>query len=202
MFLLHKFYVTLVLICLGFLAGCATPNRSEGSAGNYAQRMLEADALVAAGNQEAAVFSYEKIAADNPTQGAPWSKIAQIKFTQGHYSQAIVAAEETLRRDPVSKEAKSVTAVGGLRLAVRSLEDLRNDAALAGDAKVDAVKLALMLRETLGEPVLESKGKPPTRKPPPQRTPRPAVETQIIPAAPASSAKTPSNGANPFGSLQ
>lgn len=207
MFFSQKYCLALVLVGAGFLTGCATANRGSGGAEDYARRMTEAEALLVAGKQDAAVISYEKIAEDNPSQGVPWSKIAQIKFAQGHYSQAIVAAEETLRRDPSSREAKSVTAVGGLRLAVRSLEDLRNDAALAGDAKVDAVKLALMLRETLGEPVLEPKSKAPVRKSPsPQRSPKSATESQATPAANSAPAAAPvpapSRGNNPFGSLQ
>lgn len=203
MFVSKKYYVILMLVGAGFFTGCATSNKEVSSVEEYARRMGEADALALSGKQDAAVISYEKIAEANPAQGAPWSKIAQIKFVQGYYSQAIVAAEETLRRDPSSREAKSVTAVGGLRLAVRSLEDLRNDAALAGDAKVDAVKLALMLRETLGEPVLESKNKPPLRKPIPSRPSKPAVEgsaPKVTPTAPA--APSSSRGNNPFGSLQ
>lgn len=198
MFKLRQLYVAPALVCVGVLAGCATSTQNTVPPEQvYAQRMSEADALVTAGKQDAAVLAYEKIAADNPTQGTPWAKVAQIQFAQGHYSQAIVAAEETLRRDPTSREAKSVTAVGGLRLAVRSLEDLRNDTALAGDAKTDAVKLALMLRETLGEPVLEPK-KAPIRRPAVQRpaaTPKPAA---AAPAAPAA----PKRGGNPFGALQ
>ncbi|MDR2324170.1 MAG: hypothetical protein LBE51_02020 [Acidovorax sp.] len=205
MFVSKKCYVIFMLLSAGFFAGCSTPDKGVSPAEEYTQRMGDADALALSGKQDAAVMAYEKIAESNPAQGAPWSKIAQIKFVQGHYSQAIVAAEETLRRDPSSREAKSVTAVGGLRLAVRSLEDLRNDAALAGDAKVDAVKLALMLRETLGEPVLESKNKPPIRKPIPSRpsTSKSAVEIQapqVAPAAPA--APSANRGSNPFGSLQ
>ena len=203
MFKLRQLYVAPALVCAGVLAGCATSTQNVVPPEQiYAQRMSEADAMVAEGKQDAAVLAYEKIAADNPTQGTPWAKVAQIQFAQGHYSQAIVAAEETLRRDPTSREAKSVTAVGGLRLAVRSLEELRNDTALAGDAKTDAVKLALMLRETLNEPVLEPK-KAPVRRPAAQRpaAQRPAATTK--PAAAASELPAaPKTGGNPFGALQ
>ncbi len=185
-----------VLLCAGLLSGCATTSIDGSNSADqiYAQRMSDADELMTTGKRDAAILAYEKIAADNPTQGAPWAKVAQIHFEQGHYSQAIVAAEETLRRDPANREAKSVTAVGGLRLAVRSLEELRNDAELAGDAKTDAVKLALMLRETLGQPVLEpAKKKAPVRRSPVQRAPA-APKPQ--PAA------APKPTGNPFGNLQ
>lgn len=58
-------------------------------------------------------------AADNPAKAAPWVRIAQIRFGQSDYSLAIQAAEEALKRDPSNRQAKSVNAVGGLRLAAR-----------------------------------------------------------------------------------
>lgn len=193
------------LVCAGFLAGCATSNtnvdRVDAALAEqvYAQKMADADALLVTGNRDAASLAYEKIAADNPTKGTPWAKVAQIQFALGHYSQAIVASEETLRREPASREAKSVAAVGGLRLAVRSLQELRDDSALAGDARTDAMRLAAMLRETLCESVLEPVKKAPSpvkRKPVPVKAPAAAAPA----AAPAASAA--GGGGNPFGSLK
>lgn len=194
--------LTPLAFALLVLGGCAsTPAVEEAqvpTAELYAKSLADADALSAAGNQDAAVSAYRKIATDNPTKPEPWVKVAQIDFSQGRYSQAIVSAEETLKRDPSNRQAKSITAVGGLRLAVRSLEELRVDSALAGDARTDAYKLSAMLRETLGEPVLEAAPKvdvPPPRRPPvrrPAAAPKPPVEK---PAAAGGSA-------NPFGALK
>jgi len=198
--------LTPLALALMVLAGCASKPVAEEvqvpSAEVYAKSLADADALSAAGNQEAAVSAYRKIAIDNPTKPDPWVKVAQIDFAQGHYSQAIVSAEETLKRDPSNRQAKSITAVGGLRLAVRSLEELRVDSALAGDARSDAYKLAAMLRETLGEPVLEPapKPEPAPRRPAvrrPAAAPKPAAEV-----APAARPAATGGGANPFGALK
>lgn len=200
-----RLYVMPMVVLAGALAGCASSPKEPPVPPEqvYLQRMSEADALAAAGNREAAVMAYERLASENPTKGEPWAKVAQLNFAQGNYSQAIVAAEETLKRDPSNRQAKSVTAVGGLRLAVRSLEELRTDSALAGDAKSDAQKLAELLRETLGEPVLAPVAEP---KPQPRRQVRkraPARAPAASQAAPAASRSGASGGsANPFGALQ
>ncbi|MBW8834074.1 MAG: hypothetical protein JF605_02805, partial [Burkholderia sp.] len=76
------------------------------------------------------------------------------QFAQGHYGQAIVAAQEALQRDQTDRQAKSVLAVAGLRVAKQSLGELRQDASLAGDAKSDAQALAKQLRDTLVEATL------------------------------------------------
>lgn len=189
-----------VIVLAGVLVGCSlSPNKPSQLPPEqvYSQRMAEADALVASGNREAAVMAYEQLANDNPTKGEPWAKVAQLNFSQGNYSQAIVAAEETLKRDPSNRQAKSVMAVGGLRLAVRSLEELRNDSELAGDAKSDAQKLAEMLRETLGESVLA-----PVAEPKPQSKKR-QVRRRAPAAAPAApAARSSGTTSNPFGALQ
>jgi tetratricopeptide (TPR) repeat protein len=107
-----------------FLSGCTTtPDAAVAqSTDAFNKSLAEADAAAAAatGDKSAAIRQYQKIATDNPTRGEPWSRIAQIYFNEGRYSLAISAAEETLRRDPASRQAKSITAVGGLRLAARS----------------------------------------------------------------------------------
>lgn len=162
--------------------------------------MADAEALAARNDTDGAIRAYEKVASDNPSRGEPWARVAQIHFARGHYSLAIVAAEETLKRDPTNRQAKSVTAVGGLRLAAKSLEDLRNDSALTGDATADAQRLAVLLRETLGQPVLVPQ---PSIRPAPVRrpAPRPAAKADAeepvahvaapVPVARAAPAPTP-----------
>jgi hypothetical protein len=115
-----------------------------------------------------------------------------------------------------------VLAVSGLRVATESLGQLRQDAALAGDAKSDAQVLAHQLRDTLGQSTLfpedADEKKSPMKK---RRVVRhaaaaqkpaeksadaaaPAAPAQNAPAqksAPAQSAK--SNGAaDPFSALR
>jgi len=175
-----------------FLSGCTTtPDAAVAqSAEAFNKSLAEADAAAAAatGDKSAAIRQYQKIATDNPTRGEPWSRIAQIYFNEGRYSLAISSAEETLRRDPTSRQAKSITAVGGLRLAARSIEDLGKDNTLSGDVNADAYRLAALLRETLGLSVLVPTGsdaKPPVRRPVASSpAPAPAPSASTSPASP------------------
>ena len=192
--MLIRKYMTYTMIAgaiaaTSFLSGCTTtPDAAVAqSADAFNKSLADADAAAAAatGDKSAAIRQYQKIATDNPTRGEPWSRIAQIYFNEGRYSLAISSAEETLRRDPSSRQAKSITAVGGLRLAARSIEDLGKDSTLSGDVNADAYRLAALLRETLGLSVLVPTGsdaKPTVRRP---------VAANPSPAGSAPSASTP-----------
>ena len=81
-------------------------------------------------------------------------RLARLHFEGGNYGEAITAADEVLQRDPADLSAKSIRAVSGLRVATRSLEDIQQDQTLAGAARPDARRLAMLLRATLGEDVL------------------------------------------------
>ncbi|MGE6920020.1 tetratricopeptide repeat protein [Achromobacter kerstersii] len=144
-----------------------------------------------------AVVQFEEIAQRNPSKGEPWSYIAKIRFDEQKYGQAIVAADETLSRDPQDFVAKTVRAVGGLRVAMQSLADLRADALLAGNARADAVALAESMRETLGQDVLFPEGRRPPprpRQPPRKVDPAPGAAT---PGAATPSSQAASSGAAP-----
>jgi tetratricopeptide (TPR) repeat protein len=156
-----------ILMC-GIIAGCATHGDSAPATPEAFNKALgDADAVAKNGDQERAIALYQQLAKTDPTREEPWSRVAQIQFTQGHYGQAIVAAQEALQRDQTDRQAKSVLAVAGLRVATESLGELRQDAALAGDAKSDAQALAKQLRDTLGEATLfppEANDKPVVKK--------------------------------------
>ena len=142
-----------VLLCAVF-AGCATQNQAAQSPEAFNKALSDADAVAKGGDQNRALSLYEQLTRADPTREEPWSRIAQIQFSQGHYGQAIVAAQEALQRDQTDRQAKSVLAVSGLRVATESIGQLRQDAALAGDAKSDAQVLAHQLRVTLGQSAL------------------------------------------------
>ncbi|MEN5343310.1 hypothetical protein ABE599_06335 [Achromobacter mucicolens] len=149
--------------------------------------MAEAEKALEQKSADQAVAQFEEIAVRNPSKGLPWSYIAKIRFDEQKYGQAIVAADEALSRDPDDFVAKSVRAVGGLRVAMQSLADLRADALLAGNARADAVALAAAMRETLGQDVLFPEGRRPPprpRQPPRKADPAPAS------ASPSSAAAT------------
>lgn len=144
-----------VVLACGVIAGCATQgNNAATTPEAFNKSLADADTVAKGGDQDRAIALYQDLSKTDPTREEPWSRIAQIQFTQGHYGQAIVAAQEALQRDQTDRQAKSVLAVAGLRVATQSLGELRQDASLAGDAKTDAQALAKELRDTLGESTL------------------------------------------------
>jgi tetratricopeptide (TPR) repeat protein len=144
-----------VVLACGVIAGCATQgNNTVTTPEAFNKQLADADTVAKGGDQDRAIALYQQLSKTDPTREEPWSRIAQIQFTQGHYGQAIVAAQEALQRDQTDRQAKSVLAVAGLRVATQSLGELRQDASLAGDAKSDAQALAKQLRDTLGEATL------------------------------------------------
>lgn len=162
------------------MAGCASVKPQ--SEAEFKQSMDAAQKTLEQKGSDQAVAQFEEIAQRNPSKGEPWSYIAKIRFDEQKYGQAIVAADETLSRDPQDFVAKTVRAVGGLRVAMQSLADLRADALLAGNARADAVALAASMRETLGQDVLFPEG----RRPPP---PRPRQPRKVEPATPVGAAQ-------------
>jgi tetratricopeptide (TPR) repeat protein len=199
----------IVTVC-AVMAGCASTQKPQPlSADAYNKKLSDADAVWKAGDTDKAIPLYQDLAKDDPTREEPWSRIAQIQFSQAHYGQAIVAAQEALQRDDSDRQARSVLAVSGLRVATQSLEELRKDSALVGDATTDARILAQQLRDTLGEATLfpdevkEDKPKPKRvyrRRAPVAHKAAPADGSAAAPAAPAAGGNT--GGANPFGALK
>lgn len=186
---------------VALMAGCATTSKPQTDA-EYKQSITQATETLANKGGDEAVAQFQEIAQRNPSRGEPWSYIAKIRFDEQKYGEAIVAADEALSRDENDFTAKTVRAVGGLRVAMQSLADLRADALLAGNARNDAVALAASMRETLGQDVLFPEGrKPPSRgmRPPPK--PRnegaaaPGTPAAGTPAAGTPSAGTPAPGA-------
>ncbi|MET3444769.1 hypothetical protein [Ralstonia sp. 1138] len=186
-------------------AGCSTTNPGPQTDEAFGQSMSEAEAAAKGGQQDKAIDLYQQIAKQNPTRDEPWVRIAQLQFGAEKYPQAILAAEEALQRDNADRQAKSILAVSGLRVARRSLQELRADSALAGDVKTDAQVLAKMLRDTLGEQVLfpgEQTAKQPVRRPARVvRRAAPAAEHGTT-AAPAAATGATSGSADPFGALR
>ncbi|MCA8008606.1 tetratricopeptide repeat protein [Burkholderia cenocepacia] len=192
-----------VVVACGVIAGCASQPPAPPTAEVFNKSLADADAVAKAGDQDKALGLYQQLAKSDPTREEPWSRIAQIQFAQNHYGQAIVAAQEALQRDATDRQAKSVLAVAGLRIATQSLGELRQDASLAGDAKSDAQALAKQLRDTLGESALF----PPETKIAKPRPPRRVVHRAKAAAeAAASAAPTPpaaqKGSADPFGALR
>ena len=204
----------LMLLVVSLLSACATAPRQLDDV-QFDEKLVETDlkveALGKAGKMEEASVALTRLAALNTARKEPWSRLARMHFESGNYGAAITAADEVLQRDSSDLAAKSIRAVSGLRVAARSLVDIQKDQTLAGAARPDAQKLATLLRETLGEPVLV----PPTTPvvEPPEEVRRPVRKRRVrrvrnvspAPAAvsvPAAPARADGASANPFGALQ
>jgi len=204
----NKSSAVFALVCLLFLSGCAATKGNMGKE-EFSTVMTElnadVDSMLGKGKQEDAVKALNDMAKRNPSRKEPWLRLAKIYFDSARYVQAISASEEVLQRDNADRQAKSIRAVSGLRVAANSLNDLKDDVALKGDARPDAVGLAKVIRETLGEDVLVPPGDEAKKKgvsgakskPAPKQIP--AVRPQQT-AAPANAPS--SGGANPFNSLK
>ncbi|WP_323121982.1 tetratricopeptide repeat protein [Burkholderia alba] len=208
-----------VVLACAVVAGCATTQTAAPTPEAFNKSLADADAVAKGGDQDRAIGLYQQLAKSDPTREEPWSRIAQIQFQQGHYGQAIVAAQEALQRDQTDRQAKSVLAVAGLRIATQSLGELRQDASLAGDAKSDAQALAKQLRDTLGEaalfppdqqatkPVVKKRrivrrAKTPESAPEAATAAAPAAPTPAAPAPAAPIAPAKSAGGDPFSALR
>ncbi|PKO36272.1 MAG: hypothetical protein CVU33_19305 [Betaproteobacteria bacterium HGW-Betaproteobacteria-6] len=204
----YKSFCFAVLVCVSLvISGCANQNVQPPKV-DFSELMtqssLSVDSLLEKGNQDDAVKILVDLAAKNPGRKEPWLKMAKVHFDAENYAQAIVAAEEVIQRDGEDREAKTIRAVSGLRVAAKSLNDLKDDVELRGDAHSDALGLAKVMRETLGEEVLV----PPVDKSKKKRRRVSVVQPKpVAPAASgaetASSAPIASGGAgNPFGALK
>ena len=190
------FRLVVIAGVVALMTGCVSVKPQSDA--EYKQSLADAEKTLAQKDADQAVAQFEEIAQRNPSKGEPWSYIAKIRFDQQKYGQAIVAADETLSRDPDDFVAKTVRAVGGLRVAMQSLADVRADALLAGNARPDAVALAEAMRETLGQDVLFPEGRrpPPRPRQPRKVDPAPAVKPAAgLPAAGATVPGAPAAGA-------
>ena len=168
--------------------------------------MSSSDKAIAAGDNEKALALLDAGAKAYPTSPQPWLKKAQLYFKASNYPSAILAAEETIQRDPANEEAKAIALVSSLRIAVKYVSDLRALNDVKGDVRPDAEQLARKLRDTLNATVLVPTGTKeaaadPESKPAAIRYRRAPPPRPAIPAVPAAE-PPPSGSSNPFGSLK
>lgn len=188
---------TAVLIGSAMLAGCATEEplqHGEKVVLKSLDSMLaDADRAAAAGQHDKQLAALKAAMAGYPADKAPWLQMAQTRFDRGNYSEAIVNAQEALQRDPSDKQAHSIIAVSGLRLATKSLLELNQQSSLGGSVRSEAQELARTLRTTLGEDVLVPVAGGPRQ---PRKSASPIkVQPPRVPSA-------PSSAADPFGALK
>ncbi|BEV17355.1 tetratricopeptide repeat protein [Herbaspirillum sp. DW155] len=188
------------------LAGCANtqtkPSPEDEAKNTLESGVAQANTAQAEGKSDEAVSVLKVVASRFPADKTPWVRIAQIRFDAGDYSDAIVNAQEALKRDPADKVANSIVTVSGLRLATKALGDLRSQNALNGSVKTEAQDLTKILRESLGENTLV----PPPAKAAAAPRARGKVARKAAPApaadADAGNGGSSGSGPNPFGNLK
>ena len=179
-----------VSVCAALLlSACATTSQLAelDQFKDVAAVQQRVDELVASGDVQKAQTMLENTAKANPTDPAPWVRMAQLQFDRGNYSGTIAAADEAVQRDPANVQAKGLALVASLRIAVRNIQELRGGVALGGDTRGEAERLARTLRETIKEDVLVPVA--PTNEPKKARTAsRSTKSTNASAAAPAATA--------------
>lgn len=181
-----------VLLCaVSFISGCATSGESLPLYESD-QLLREAQQAMRSGAKLRAQKLLEDATKTNPADKKPWINLAQLHFDEGNYAQAIMAGQEVLARDVRDQVARSIVLVSSLRLASKSLAEMRDFNQWTGDARIEAKKLASILRENLKEEVLVpevntspqvNEKKAASEK---QDKPKPKVRTKIISTTPQS----------------
>lgn len=210
----HSLRHVAILAVLAALAGCASrsvapepPQRLDPDAA-----IAQADSYSAGGLNAQAYDLLDRAARDNPVSAKPWLRKAQIQFDAGDYPLAIVSAQEAVKRDDKSQEARSIAVVASLRIAIRALTELRGEQNFNSNTQAEAERLAGLLRESLStellvppEPVADAPKKSSrraVRKPP--AAPRAEAAAADAPARPrAEPAATPrGDSGDPFSALR
>lgn len=187
----------------------------DGVSSNGGDQLLrEAQEALRSGAKVRAQKLFEDASKSSPADKKPWVNLAQLHFDEGNYAQAITAGQEVLARDAKDQVARSIVLVSSLRVAAKSLAEMRELNQWTGDARAEAKKVASMLRENLGEeilvPAINSSNEGDEKraiKPKPKPKPKPAsvsphssdnasARINSAPAAP------PTGRSDPFGSLR
>ena len=125
----------LLLVAALVLGSCATV--PVPAPPDYDALFATAGSLADEGRDAAALETYHRAAAAAPSRKEPWQRIAKINLAAGRPVRALVAAEETLQRDPADAVANEVFIVSGMQIAEQAMQRL-----LAAGAKHDAADLA------------------------------------------------------------
>ncbi|NMM26950.1 MAG: hypothetical protein HHJ12_06600 [Glaciimonas sp.] len=206
---INKSKIVCSILFAALLSACATPAKVEEPAAE--KKALEislagANSAQKAGQTDQALILLKGATNQFPADKTPWLRIAQIKFDNANYGEAIINALEALQRDPTDKVANSIVTVSGLRLSTKALSNLRSQNALSGTLKSEAQDLTKLLRENLGETVLVPlPSKPVARAPARTRAARAAsvrAAKSAVATPKVESEENNSGQANPFGGLK
>ena len=119
-----------------------------------ASALSAADAAVKAGRADQAYVILKVPRPTNPTDKAPWLRMAQLRFDDKNYGETIVSGLAVIERDPDDTLAYSLVAASGLRVSSKALADLTRKNGFQGTARSEAQELANLLHSTLKETVV------------------------------------------------
>jgi predicted Zn-dependent protease len=143
------------VVCIAVLAGCAsTAPVAADKPAPIANAMADADAAVKAGRNEQAYAILKSATVAHPTDKSPWLRMAQLRFDDKNYGEAIVSGLQAIERDPDDMLAYSLVAVSGLRVSSKALADLTQKNGFSGSVRSEAQDLANLLHTKLGGPIV------------------------------------------------
>lgn len=146
------------ILSIAVLAGCASTSQAPASKpAPMATAMADADAAVKAGRNDHAYTILKAAAVAHPTDKSPWLRMAQLRFEEKQYGEAIVTGLEAIERDPDDMLAYSLVAVSGLRVSSKALADLTQKNGFTGSVRSEAQDLATLLHTKLGGPIVPAK---------------------------------------------
>ena len=149
--------------CIALLTGCAA-NQPTPALGpkpvTLASALADAEAASKAGRNDSAYVILKAAATANPTDKSPWLRMAQLRFDEKNYGEAIVSGLAVIERDPDDMLAYSLVAASGLRVSSKALADLTQKNGFSGTVRSEAQELANLLYATLKEKVVPVKPAP------------------------------------------
>jgi tetratricopeptide (TPR) repeat protein len=147
------------VVSIAILAGCASTAPSTASKPvPMATALADADAVAQSGRPDQAYTILKGAAAANPSDKAPWLRMAQMRFEDKNYGEAIINGLAAIERDPDDMLAYSLVAVSGLRVSSKALGDLTQKNGFSGSVRNEAQDLANLLHTTLKQPIVSAKG--------------------------------------------
>jgi predicted Zn-dependent protease len=153
------------VVSIAILAGCASTAPSTASKPvPMATALADADAVAQSGRPDQAYTILKGAAAANPSDKAPWLRMAQMRFEDKNYGEAIINGLAAIERDPDDMLAYSLVAVSGLRVSSKALGDLTQKNGFSGSVRNEAQDLANLLHSTLKvEKIVPAKPAAPAR---------------------------------------
>ena len=144
-------------VCVALLVACATTPAPIDKPVTMASALADAEAASKAGHNDQAYIILKAAAAANPTNKAPWLRMAQMRFEDNNYGETIISGLAAIERDPDDMLAYSLVAASGLRVSSKALADMTQKSGFSGTVRSEAQELAKLLHNSLKEKVVPVK---------------------------------------------